>query len=128
LHMGGCPFGAVTPCGPDRSFDIAVFDGGLFGFIGTSLSSPDWAGLQAVQQQVLGGGRQGNVNYLIYALAKSGSVGNGPIFRNGIAGNNGYPATPGYDFVTGLGTPRAAQYAFRPFGPFAGNPQTPSNP
>ncbi|HEX8828686.1 MAG TPA: protease pro-enzyme activation domain-containing protein, partial [Xanthobacteraceae bacterium] len=24
MHMGGCPVGAVTPCGPDRSFDIAV--------------------------------------------------------------------------------------------------------
>lgn len=128
LHMGGCPIGAVTPCGPDRSFDVVVFDGGLFGFIGTSLSSPDFAGLQAVQQQSLGSGRQGNVNFLIYTLAKAGSVGNGPVFHNNIPGNNGYPSTPGYNFVLGNGTPYGSQYSFRPFGPFAGNPQTPSNP
>jgi subtilase family serine protease len=128
LHMGGCPVGAATPCGPDRSFDIAVFDGGFFGFIGTSLSSPDFAGLQAVQQQALGSGRQGNVNFMIYALAKGNNVGNGIVFRPNIAGNNGFPAVPGYDFVTGLGTVRGSQYAFKPFGPFAGLPQTPSNP
>lgn len=128
LHMGGCPVGAVTPCGPDRSFDIAVFDGGFFGFIGTSLSSPDFAGLQAVREQAIGSGREGNVNFVIYALARAGTLGNGPIFHNAIPGNNGYPSTPGYNFVVGNGSIIGSQYALRPFGPFAGNPQTPSNP
>jgi subtilase family serine protease len=129
LHMGGCPGGAiVTPaCLNDRSFDIAVLNGGFFGLIGTSASAPDFAGLQAVQDQVLGG-RAGNANYLIYALAAVGTVGNGPIFHNNIPGNNGFASNRGYDFIVGNGTVRGAEYAFFPFGPFAGNPQSPSNP
>ncbi len=128
LHMGGCPFGAVTPCGPNRSFDIAVFGGGFFGFIGTSLSSPDFAGLQAVREQEIGSGREGNVNFVIYALARGGTLGNGPIYHNTIPGDNGYPSTPGYNYVVGNGSIIGSQYALRPFGPFAGNPQTPTNP
>lgn len=127
MHMGGCPFGAVTPCGPDRSYDLAVLGGGLYGLIGTSASSPEFAGLQAIQDQLLGS-RTGNVNYLLYALAALGTVGHGPVFHNDIPGNNGYPSTRGYNYVVGNGTPYGAQYDFDPFGPQAGNPQTPSNP
>jgi len=128
LHMGGCPAGAVTPCGPDRSFDVAVFDGQLTGFLGTSLSSPEFAGLQALQGESLGGGRQGNVNYLIYNLAKAESLGGKPIFHNTTPGNNGYPSIAGYDYITGNGEPYGTVYAFRPNGNVAGNPQAPSNP
>ncbi len=128
MHMGGCPVGAITPCGPGiRSADITVVGGGLYLLIGTSASTPEFAGLQAVQDQTLGG-RAGNANYLIYTLAAFGTVGNGPVFHNRIPGNNGYPTHPGYNFVVGNGTPHAAQYALFPFGPFAGDPQTPSNP
>ena len=127
MHMGGCPVGSVTPCGPDRSSDIGIFGGKPFGFVGTSLSAPEFAGLQAVQDGVLGA-RQGNVNFLLYALAAAGSAGNGPIFHNHVPGNNGFPATPGYNFVLGNGTLRGSQYAFDPFGPFAGDPQTETNP
>ncbi|MBV8245795.1 MAG: hypothetical protein JOZ38_07730, partial [Candidatus Eremiobacteraeota bacterium] len=74
------------------------------------------------------GGRAGNANYLIYFLAALGSFGD-PIFHSNIPGNNGYYLTrPGYNEVVGNGTPRGAQYAFDPFGPFAGNPGAPSNP
>ena len=127
MHMGGCPYGAVTPCGADRSSDVTALGGGFYLLIGTSASSPEFAGLQAVQDQLLGS-RTGNVNYLLYALAALGSVGNGPVFHNNIPGNNGYPTHPGYNYVLGNGTPRGAQYAFDPFGLQAGNPQTPSNP
>lgn len=132
MMMGGCPVGSQQPCGtkqlaPQRSAFITAFGGGLFLLIGTSGSSPEFAGLQALQDNTLGG-RAGNVNNLIYSLAALGTVGNGPIFRNAIKGNNGYPTHPGYNFVLGNGTPYAAQYALLPFAPLAGNPQTPSNP
>lgn len=127
MHMGGCPFGSVQPCGPDRSSDVTALGGGLYLLIGTSASSPEFAGLQAVQDQLVGG-RVGNANYLLYALAALGTVGHGPIFHNNIPGNNGYPSTRGYNYVVGNGTPYGSQYVLDPFGPMAGNPQTPSNP
>ena len=127
MHMGGCPFGSVQPCGPDRSSDVTALGGGFYLLIGTSASSPEFAGLQAVQEQLVGG-RVGNVNYLLYALAALGTVGHGPIFHNNIPGNNGYPSTRGYNYVVGNGTPYGSQYVLDPFGPTAGNPQTPSNP
>ena len=67
------------------------------------------------------------MNYLIYALAAVGSLGV-PIFHNNIPGNNGYPSHKGYNFVVGNGTLFGSRYALDPFGPVAGNPQTPSNP
>ncbi len=127
MHMGGCPEGAVTPCAADRSSDVTALGGAFYLLIGTSASSPEFAGLQAVQDELLGS-RTGNVNYLLYALAALGTVGNGPVFHNNIPGNNGYPSTRGYNYVVGNGTPYGAQYDFDPFGPEAGNPQTPSNP
>ena len=127
MHMGGCPLGAVTPCGPDRSSDVTALGGNFYLLIGTSASSPEFAGLQAIQDQLLGG-RTGNVNYLLYALATLGTVGKGPVFHDDIPGNNGYRSTRGYNYVVGNGTPYGAQYDFDPFGPEAGNPQTRSNP
>lgn len=127
MHMGGCPYGSVQPCGPNRSADITALGGNFYLLIGTSCSAPEFAGLQAVQDQMVGG-RVGNANYLVYALAAMGSAGNGPVYHNDIPGNNGYPSGPGYNYVVGNGTPYAAQYAFDVFGPVAGDPQTPSNP
>ncbi|MGP6157256.1 MAG: peptidase S53, partial [Vulcanimicrobiaceae bacterium] len=128
MHMGGCPVGSVLPCATDRSYDLAYFGGTLFGLVGTSASAPEFAGLQAIQDGVLGN-RQGNVNFLLYALAASNSFGNGPIFNEDIPGNDGYYSTSrGYNFVLGNGTVNGAQYAVEPFGPFAGNPRTPTNP
>ncbi len=127
MHMGGCPYGAVTPCGAHRSADVTALNGHLYLLIGTSASAPEFAGLQAIQDQELGG-RAGNANYLIYGLASIGTIGNGPIFRDDVPGDNGYKARKGYNYVLGNGTPYAAQYALDPFGPFAGAPQTASNP
>jgi subtilase family serine protease len=127
MHMGGCPVGAVTPCGADRSADIAALGGNFYLLIGTSASAPEFAGLQAIQDQILGS-RVGNANFGIYELAVLGTVGNGPVYHSNIPGNNGYASKPGYDYITGVGTPYAAQYALDPFGPFANDPQTPTNP
>ncbi len=125
MHMGGCPFGSITPCGAHRSADVTALDGSFYLLIGTSASAPEFAGLQAIQDQMLGG-RAGNANYLIYGLAL---LGGDSVFRNDIPGDNGgYKTTDGYNYVLGNGTPRGAAYAFDPFGPLAGDPGTASNP
>ncbi len=127
MHMGGCPGIAIQPCGPDRSFDWTVIDGQFYGFIGTSASTPEFAGLQAIQDGIYHN-RAGNVNYLIYFLGALGTTGNGPVYHNNIPGYNGYPSHRGYNLVVGNGTPYAREYALLPFAPLAGDPQTPSNP
>ena len=124
MHMGGCPVGAIQPCDPARSSVVTAIGGNLYLLIGTSASSPEFAGLLAVTEQTLGT-RLGNANGYIYALSAAfGST----VYRQNIPGNNGYPATPGYNYVLGNGTPHAALFAAQPFAPLAGNPQTPSNP
>ena len=102
---------------PDVSFDASGnsgvdtdFEGSLGqDAAGTSLSSPCWAGLIAIANQgrVADGGTELNssVNpqqtlYALYALPASD-------FHDITTGYNGYVDTPGYDFVTGRGTPIA---------------------
>jgi subtilase family serine protease len=121
MHMGGCPLGTLGPCSPDRSSDIVAIDGALYLFIGTSASVQEFAGLQAIQDEMLHN-RAGNVNFLIYALGGFGA------YRQDIPGNNGYATHPGYNWVLGNGTPYADRYAFQFFGPVAGIPQTSTNP
>ena len=79
---------------------------------GTSVSSPNWAGLVAIADQMAGHGL-GLINPTLYALAAGPSYGS--YFYDVTTGNNqadpsvpGYPATTGWDPVTGLGTPNAA--------------------
>jgi subtilase family serine protease len=79
---------------------------------GTSVSSPNWAGLVAIADQVAGHGL-GLINPALYTLASGPSY--GTYFYDVTTGNNqadpsvpGYPATTGWDPVTGLGTPNAA--------------------
>jgi kumamolisin len=87
-----------------------ILGGGPSGFPtnGTSASAPLWAGLIAVLNAALGQ-NVGFINPVIYAL-------NGAGFRdilpepgaadNSFAGVTGYPVTPGWDAVTGWGSPR----------------------
>ncbi len=86
---------------------------GWYDIGGTSLSCPQWAGIVALADQVNGGGL-GLINPALY------KIGADPVryandFYDVTTGNNqadpdiqGYPATPGWDPVTGLGTPNAA--------------------
>ena len=86
---------------------------GWYDIGGTSLSCPQWAGLVALADQINGGGL-GFINPAFY------TIGSDPTryandFYDVTTGNNqtdssipGYPATPGWDPVTGLGTPNAA--------------------
>jgi Bacterial Ig-like domain (group 3) len=79
---------------------------GWLGDAGTSAASPIWAGLIAIADQgrALEGGTPltGYTQTLpaLYALPSAD-------FHDIVSGNNGYQAGPGYDLVTGLGTPVA---------------------
>jgi len=85
---------------------------GWYDIGGTSLSTPQWAGLVAIAAQIKGSGL-GPINAALYALAAGPNY--GTYFYDVTTGNNqavpsipGYPATSGWDPVTGLGTPNAA--------------------
>jgi kumamolisin len=83
---------------PDTGYNILV-DGELAIIGGTSAVAPLWAGLIARCNQLLGT-RPGFLNPTLYAINQN----NG--FRDITQGNNGaFPATPGWDPCTGLGTP-----------------------
>jgi subtilase family serine protease len=70
---------------------------------GTSLGSPLWVGLEAQMDQYIGT-RIGFVNPELYALEQGPSYGR--VFHDITEGNNGgYRALPGYDLVTGIGSP-----------------------
>lgn len=130
-HMGGCPGDAIQPCGPHRSFVIEAFAGELVGVIGTSASSPDFAGILALKEENLGGIRLGNENFDIYALAAAQQLAGShfQIYRQNISGFNGvFSTNPGYDLVLGNGTPIVNNFVLAPNAPVAGDPQTPSNP
>jgi len=127
MHMGGL-FGR-----PDRSADLEVFGGNFYEVIGTSASSPDFAGVLALAEQNLGM-PLGNINYLMYTLAATQQIGLGLYrsFHQGIPGDDGLytsqQGAPGYNFLVGNGTPFVRNLILAPFAPPAGIPQTPSNP
>ena len=80
---------------------------------GTSCSSPQFAGLVAIADQIAGHGL-GQINPTLYKLASGPDY--STYFYDVTTGNNqadpsvpGYPATTGWDPVTGLGTPNAAK-------------------
>lgn len=84
---------------------------------GTSASSPQWAGIAAIATQSsrqLYGHDLGYINPALYSIANDpGAYAND--FFDVTSGNNqtdptvlGYSASPGWDPVTGLGTPNAA--------------------
>jgi hypothetical protein len=75
--------------------------GGWFGVGGTSLAAPMWSALLGISNQgraLRGLGTLGNAQQAVYSLPSVD-------FHDIVTGNNGYAAGPGYDFVTGLGTP-----------------------
>ena len=86
---------------------------GWYDIGGTSLSCPQWAGLVAIAAQIHGGGL-GLINPALYELASNPTT-YAEDFFDVTTGNNqadpsvpGYTATPGWDPITGLGTPNAA--------------------
>jgi subtilase family serine protease len=137
LPPGSTPIDAATRGVPDISYQassrtgVLVYDtapgdaaGGLvcpsgnpcsagwYVVGGTSSSCPQWAGLVAIADQIAGHGL-GLINPTLYSLANSAAYSSD--FYDVTTGNNqtvasvpGYPATTGWDPVTGLGTPNAA--------------------
>ncbi len=88
--------------------------GGWTGFGGTSLSSPIWGAFFALANAspACASKRIGFANPALYAIA--GGAGYASAFSDVTQGNNDlgfqnglYPAGPGYDLATGLGTPIA---------------------
>ena len=116
LQAVGLNYGVRTT--PDVSFNadpntgVAVYDSvsysgqsGWFQVGGTSAATPAWAGLVAIADQGLATGGKGSLSGTqaqtdLYALPSSD-------FHDITTGFNGYSATPGYDLVTGLGSPKA---------------------
>jgi subtilase family serine protease len=148
MQVGGCPagiakdfhHGACTSKSPkdgngnSQRSSVAVAlaagkGGGFFGVIGTSVSSPEFAGVLAhlIEQK----GRLGNVNPYIYRLAARQAGGGRRAFHTGIPGYNGVEETelnPAYSLSTGVGTPIVTSFIGQPRIPAAGTPQTSSNP
>jgi subtilase family serine protease len=149
MQVGGCPGGIskLSKSGvcnggdspndgygnTDRSYGIYSIangqGGGLYGYIGTSLSSPQFTGAMAllIEQK----GRMGNLNeYLYKQAAKQAKTGEN-IFHTQTPGYNGViqsVVSPTYDISTGVGTPYVRALVGQPKAAPAGKPQTASNP
>jgi kumamolisin len=94
----------------DGVSSVAVYEGGQLGPVGgTSQAAPIWAGIAALIDEYLkkqGVHPIGFMNPALYTLAATHQP--NPPFHDVTTGDNlYYPATPGYDLATGLGTPDA---------------------
>ncbi len=87
--------------GATSAFDI-YYRGRWAPVWGTSLSSPLFAGMEGQIDQFVGS-RIGFVNPALYGVLTGSQY--GVEFHDIVKGNNGYPASPGYDLVTGIGSP-----------------------
>jgi subtilase family serine protease len=99
---------------PPDGNDSNVGNTGWYDIGGTSLSAPQWAGLAAIGAQMKGHGL-GPINAALYQLASNPATYASDFFDVATGNTNqtdpsvpGYPATQGWDPVTGLGTPNAA--------------------
>ncbi len=76
---------------------------------GTSAGSPQWAGIMALADQAAGH-RLGSINKTLYHIGKSDAY--STAFNDITSGDNSFmgftvfKAVPGWDAVTGLGTPK----------------------
>jgi subtilase family serine protease len=78
--------------------------GGWYEVGGTSAGAPQIAAMVALADQLRGpAGSLGGASQTLPALYKASSKD----FHDITSGNNGYPAAPGYDLITGRGTPIA---------------------
>ena len=74
---------------------------------GTSLAAPLWQGMWArIQSSGQGSAGYGFAAPLLYQLGDG--VHAAADFNDIVVGDNGFPATPGWDYVTGFGTPDVA--------------------
>ena len=108
--QNGLPSGSTGRGVPDVAMDAGtpvsiVFGGRPAGVVGTSAGTPIWAGIAAVADQ-----RSGTpLGFLDPSLYRAAAGPNGTRdFHDILTGSNGYLAGPGWDPVTGLGTPNVA--------------------
>lgn len=115
------------PASPNHYGYVVYSNGNRVIYGGTSVSSPEWAGLAALLNQTLttnanSPSRLGNINPQLYRLAQSSPN----VFHDTVAGDNkmpcaqnspncvgglaGFSAGPGYDQTTGLGSIDATQF------------------
>ncbi|HEX2814752.1 MAG TPA: protease pro-enzyme activation domain-containing protein [Phenylobacterium sp.] len=146
MLVGGCPGGiSVLPCGPNRSAVVVTIGapagsdgvGHRFGFIGTSVASPEFAGALALLVQALGG-RVGNINPTLYALAATQIAAGGAsapaasqFYHMNIPGFDGvYSSAPpaGYNYIFGNGSPDIRNLFGLTAFPAAGTPRSATNP
>ena len=158
MQMGGCPGGITgnpTYCDTQpRSFTEIFKGGSREGLIGTSSSSPQFAGVVAYMIQLAGGGsganppaagepfappgRLGNINPMLYTLAATQVAAGGAsapanvtYYNRNISGFSGYwgnNVTLAYSYVLGLGTPNVTNLLGLQGAVPAGNPGTITNP
>jgi subtilase family serine protease len=145
MLVGGCPGGiSVLPCGPDRASVVVTIGapagstgaGFRFGFIGTSVASPELAGALALAVQQYG--RLGPLNSYLYTQSAvqiaAGGV-NAPAALQfyhmntpGFDGAYTSSASGGYNYIFGNGTPDVRNLLQLTGSPAAGLPRTASNP
>lgn len=84
---------------------------GYYGVGGTSEGAPQWAGIIADGNQMVGH-PLGFINPALYAIGHSDNYASSyhdiTVGNNGFAGITGYNATTGWDAATGWGTPKVA--------------------
>lgn len=82
---------------------LVVLNGKPLQYGGTSWSAPTWAGIMALVNQARGKAGQQPMAFLPPVLYKGAT---GELLSDVLQGSNGsYDAGPGYDMVTGLGSP-----------------------
>ncbi len=96
---------------------VAVYDTvaygrqtGWFQVGGTSAGAPQWAALVAIADQgraLAGNSSLDGPGQTMPAIYQMATTGQSTYFHDITKGNNGYSAGPGYDLVTGLGSPIA---------------------
>jgi subtilase family serine protease len=97
------------------AYDSFGFSGasGWFQMGGTSAGTPQWAALGAIVDSMRVAARKGHhssTNNSLYVLTKKSLT---TEFNSGTQGTNGFcgvwcTAAPGYDCITGLGSPKAS--------------------
>jgi subtilase family serine protease len=137
MQVGGCPRGLLQgSCPSNRSAAIVTLAGGRYGVIGTSVSSPEFAGALALAVEVYG--RAGILNFTLYAAGAQQIAAGGAsapassqFYHMNIPGYDGkYTATSGqgYNYIYGNGSPDVRNlFGLTSFDP-AGTPRTISNP
>ncbi len=113
----------------DPNSGVPIYDSYDFGgspwqvFGGTSLATPMWAGIMAIVDQGLVLNGQTPMDGRTQTLPKLYSLPSSD-FHDITTGNNGFAAGPGYDLVTGLGTPVANLLVANMVVPPTGTPGT----